>query len=403
MSDYVFSGSGLTFVIVVIFVGAVWWKFPIWQRRKSDHLLKDGSQLDARDLADLEDEYRKTCAQALGSIVLLLTVYIAYVQFMEGKQKITIDNANALLAKGYDLIGAKTAAQRTGGIHVLMQWADQDNGEPAHTQRLTQLAMTLVSLVRDQTRFKDKGITFGRCEEFRRPVAETIGSDLQLAIDELVRISKIETVPIQVNFQGLNLSRVDLSGASFKEANFAFSDLSDAELKNVVLKDSNFYCSNLRKAQFQGSDLTGTIRDDIGPQTNMAGADLTEAYMGDRDRRDKPAILRLVNLTSAVLDNVIANDIDLGGATLLNAKLRRAKLAHANFDGTIIDKACFIDAPTDAEKFRKARVLNEEAVVANSTDLAPDSPCRAETPLKFHVDRRADDTSGRTPNDAEDK
>jgi uncharacterized protein YjbI with pentapeptide repeats len=366
-----------------IVIAAIWWFFPVWQRRRQDVRLTSGSTLTAKDLAELEDAYRKTCTQALGSIVVLLTVVIAYMQLKQtemnsGRQieetarKTALDNSNVQLAKGYELIGANTAAQRAGGIHLLMQWAERTMDETERNLRLDLVAKTLVNLVRDRTHF-EKGQPFSEsCEVFEtaRPASSMIGSDIQQALDGLVRISQV--MPVSINFHGLNLSRAKLADAKFKDANFAFADLSDVEFKDADLRDSNFYCSNMFRAKFSGADLTGTSLSERGPQTNMAGALLFAASFS---KGSKPASLKGVNLVSAVLDRAVIEDVDMSGANLDNAKLFQTRLVRASLDGTIIDNACFINAEMVETTLKNAKVVNAPVVVSTAGDLSLESHC----------------------------
>jgi uncharacterized protein YjbI with pentapeptide repeats len=361
----------LVILVILVIVAVIWWFFPLWQRQRQES--SPGSTLTAKDLAELEDQYRKTCTQALGSIVVLLTVFVAYRQLEQTEansreqikqvaEKTALDNSNEQLAKGYELIGANTAAQRAGGIHLLMQWAEQ-SGEAVRKPRLELVAKTLVNLVRDRTRF-EKDQLFTKCESFetKRPIGSMIGSDIQQALDGLVEISK-EIDGFSVNFHGLNLSGAKLIGGRFKDSNFAFADLSDAELEDVDLRDSDFYCSNMFRAKFLGAELTGTSLNVHEPQTNMAGAVLREAFFskGSKSKGSKPASLKKVNLVSAVLDEARIEDVDMSGADLSNAKLDRTHLIRATLDETIVDTACYINVDlveTTLKNTKQVRLLD---------------------------------------------
>jgi uncharacterized protein YjbI with pentapeptide repeats len=371
--------------VAAFVVGSIlWWFVPILQRRCQDSRLEPESKLSARDLADLEDQYRKTLSQVLGTCVLLFTVYIAFEQFKEARHKNEVDNTNARLAKGYDLVGADKAAQRTGGIHLLMEWAREGT---EGNDRLDIVAKTLVSLVRERARFGE-GHQPTVCEEFRRPAAVTIGPDIQQAIDSLIQASEQTTVT--VNFRELNLSRAELSfprtgpgkfaagvpgHARFKGFNLAYADLTGAELhdlvlnKDVTLTKADFYCANLSKADVFSADLSGS---------NMAGANLSGASISK-------AVLAGVDLAGAVLENTKIQDVNLIHATLSNAKLFGVSLKEVKLEGALVDNTCFIGVKVGgsnltAKDLQDTVTNSNPPIIAESeVDLPLDSPCRRTT------------------------
>jgi uncharacterized protein YjbI with pentapeptide repeats len=305
-------------------------------------------------------------------------VYIAFQQFQEARHKNDVDNTNARLAKGYELVGADKAAQRTGGIHLLMEWARQGSDG---RDRLDIVAKTLVSLVRDTTRF-EKGYEPTACEDFRKPTGVTIGPDIQQAIDTLFQISG--QTRVTVNFRELNLSRAELSfplatpgnvppealgRQRFKDFNLAYADLTGAGFHDLILKDADFYCANLSYA-----DL---VKVDLG-DSNMAGAKLSEASITE-------SMLTGVDLAGAVLDRTRIRDVNLGHAVLSNAKLYGVSLKGVNLEGAEVDNTCFVETKVDdatlTEKdLEKTTWRTNPPIIAESEDSLPaDSPCRRAT------------------------
>jgi uncharacterized protein YjbI with pentapeptide repeats len=365
--------------VAALAVGSIlWWFVPILQRKRQDCRLEPESKLTARDLADLEDQYRKTMSQVLGSVVLLFTVWIAFQQFQEARHKNDNDNTNARLAKGYELVGADKAAQRTGGIHLLMEWARQGMGG---RDRLDIVAKTLVSLVRERAPFGE-GHAPTACEQFRRPANVTIGPDIQQAIDTLFQIS--EQTRVTVNFRELNLSRAELSfppatpgnvppealgRQRFKDFNLAYADLTGAGFHDLTLKDADFYCANLSKA-----DL---VKVELG-DSNMAGADLSDASITE-------AMLTGVDLAGAVLRRTRIRDVNLGRAVLSGATLYRVSLKGVNLEGAEVDNTCFVETKVDdanltVKDLEKTTWRTNPPIIAESVNsLPPDSPCRIAT------------------------
>jgi uncharacterized protein YjbI with pentapeptide repeats len=382
MLDEILSPGTQEFVawcVAALVAGStLWWFVPILQRKRQDCRLEPESKLSARDLADLEDQYRKTMSQILGSLVLLFTVYIAFQQFQEARHKNDMDNTNARLAKGYELIGADNAAQRTGGIHILMEWARQGSDR---RDRLDIVAKSLVSLVRDTTRF-EKGYEPTACEDFRKPTGVTIGPDIQQAIDTLFQISG--QTRVTVNFRELNLSRAELSfppatpgnippealgRQRFKDFNLAYADLTGAGFNVLTLKEADFYCANLSKADLVKVDLSGS---------NMAGANLSETSITE-------AMFTRVDLAGAVLDRTRIRDVNLGHSVLSNAKLYGVSLKGVNLEGAEVDNTCFVGTKvddanlTEMDLAKTAWNTNPPIIAESEKSLPPDSPCRRAT------------------------
>jgi uncharacterized protein YjbI with pentapeptide repeats len=377
MLDRILSPGTQEFVascVAALAAGSIlWWFVPILQRKRHDGRLEPESKLTARDLADLEDQYRKTMSQILGSLVLLFTVYIAFQQFQEARHKNDIDNT-----KGYELVGADKAAQRTGGIHLLMEWARRGTEE---RDRLDIVAKTLVSLVRERTRFEE-GHQPTACEEFRRPKGMMIGPDIQQAIDSLFQIS--DQTRITVNFRELNLSRAELSfpppapgnvppealgRQRFKDFNVAYADLTGAAFQDLILKEADFYCANMSKADLVKVDLSGT---------NMAGADLSGASITE-------SMLTGVDLAGAVLDRTRVRDVNLGHAVLSGARLYGVNLNGVNLEGAEVDNTCFVGTKvddvnlTEKDLARTSWKDNPPIIAESEKSLPPDSPCRRVT------------------------
>src|SRR4051812_6646287 len=113
LNDWTFLLSiGSIFVLAAI----AWWFIPIWQAKK----LYGSPNLTAKDIAEVEDAYRKTVTQALGGLLLLLSATVAFQQLnesrrsseahlLEASRTTDINAQNQLLAKGFELLGQKAA------------------------------------------------------------------------------------------------------------------------------------------------------------------------------------------------------------------------------------------------------------------------------------------------------
>jgi hypothetical protein len=333
------------FLLIGILAAAAWWVIPHLQARKLN-----AECLTAKDIAELEDEYRKTVTQALGGIILLFGAAVALLQLYEtgrsseaqlreAARATDLNNKQQQLARGFELLGKESSAERLGGIRILYDWAETPSRDESSSEekRYSIVAPALASFVRDVTKFTIKTET---CEEFERPLSETVGNDVQAALDILRKRSTGS--PLVLNLRGLNLSRANLSGANLSGSNFAFIDLSEADLSNTKLRNTNFYCANLYRANLAGADLSGETVDDSGPLTNLAGALLLKVNLGKAD--GKASSLARAIVVKATLSESFLEETDLRGARLWEANLFRTRLQRAQVDSqTDLDKACLIE------------------------------------------------------------
>jgi hypothetical protein len=367
---------------ILVLAIIAWWFIPNWQAKK----LNGRSGLTAKDIAELEDAYRKTVTQALGGIILLLTATVAFQQLNETRRNseaqlretartTDINTKNQLLAKGFELLARASSAERLSGILILHDWAERSSKDDTSTteSRYTIYTPALIGFVRDVTRFT---ISTEICEEFGRPTSEMISTEVQAALDILKKRSI--TNPQVLNFRGLNLSHANLSAMNLSGSNFAFADLSEADLSKANLKNANFYCTNLYRANLAGTDLSGN--------TNLAGALLLKANLGKAD--GKATSLADANLVKATLSEAILEETDLRGARLWESNFFRTKLINLKVDDqTDLDRVCLVETMTTATPLHQTKNYDKAVKAESGNALASDSWCapklktEAQTPM----------------------
>ena len=369
---------------ILILSALAWWFIPHHQAGK----LGAGPDLTAKDIAELEDQYRKTVTQALGGVILLLSATIAFQQLYETRRSseaqlreaaraTDTNNKQQRFAKGFELLGKSSSAERLGGIRILHDWAESPNSEDttdeqkryAEEGRYSIVIPALGSFVRDMTKF---AIATEKCEEFRRPISETVGNDVQAALDVLRKRSAGS--PVVLNLRGLNLSRANLAGANLSESNFAFADLSEADLSNAKLQNTNFYCANLYGANLAGADLSGESIHESGRFTNLAGALLLKVNFGKVG--GKASSLARTDLVKATMSESVLEDTDLRGAKLWETNLFRATLVRVTVDDqTDLDKACLVEIKSSDTLLNRAKNYDRAVKADSGHALDPQSWC----------------------------
>lgn len=116
------------------------------------------------------------------------------------------------------------------------------------------------------------------------------------------------------NFDGSDLTAVDLSGARLRDASFFRSDLSGSNLTKADLSRAKFINAKLQSAMFTGAKLY---------QADLTKADLTGAALAGADMRLARlfrASLRGADLTGARLRGTDLTRADLSGATWTDGK-----------------------------------------------------------------------------------
>lgn len=156
-----------------------------------------------------------------------------------------------------------------------------------------------------------------------------------------------------VDFQGRNLSSLNLPGVILSE-----SDLSDADLARSDLTSADLSGSSLDGADVAGANLEGVLlRDATLTNANLAGANLDSANLTNARLEEATLIGANLGETNLLNARLVSADLDraslrgaslvgtrlngasLVGASLVGARLDHASLASANLDGADLDRA----------------------------------------------------------------
>jgi hypothetical protein len=250
------------------------WKFPQWYAASWQRLT------DPRDIAKLESDTRTTMVQAVGGMVLLVSLLFTWrnLRMTEENSRQTLDlshkgQINDRFTKAIEQLGAvdqagrKKLEVRLGGIYALEQIA-KDSPDDHHWP----IMEILTAYVREHAPWKDEA---QRSPEKIASHETQLTQSNQLPLKPATDIQAILTVlgrrtrtygKGEDQHQRLHLGETDLQGGTLTRAHLEVADLWGAHLEGA----------HLWRAHLEGADLRGA---------HLERADLVDAYLEHADLR----------------------------------------------------------------------------------------------------------------------
>lgn len=181
-----------------------------------------------------------------------------------------------------------------------------------------------------------------------------------------------------VPFYGKDLSEIDLSKVTLKDANLQKVDLSSAKLCKVRFENVNLQGANLAATSLQESNF---INVDFS-EANLRGAQLRKAtfvspsngisesenHRGFESARLRGADLREINLEKTNLQKTDLREVDLRSAKLRNANLGGADLQGADLEGADLEEASLQGATLVKSNLNKTNLSSADLTLANVVD-----------------------------------
>lgn len=331
---------GATFLIILIFF--VFWLVPKWQVSS----LREN--YDKKELSQLENEFRKTLAQILGGIAIIVGLFAIWNTMEVSRRTLELTQEGQIterFIKAINQLGDKKKLEvRLGGIYALERIArDSEKDYWAVMEVLTAFVRENAPRRGDRISEKEKETNSTEKEENKIPKLRT---DIQAI---LTVIGRRERTFGQGEDERLNLIRTDLRRY----------DLYEAKLPGAVLIESNLTGANLGGADLREANL----REVDLKRAFLWGADLGEAFLWRADLRRaklKKANLREANLREANLRRAFLWGADLKGAYLEGTDLREADLREADLMGAYLVGANLQGAfDLTIEQLSKAKTLYE--------------------------------------------
>ena len=302
------AGSLGILIIVLIIVPIIWF-IPQWQVPVSGLSLKDR-------LHQI-NENRKTVAQIVGGVFILVGLYIAWVRSEAARKMVEVNREQQLTdlyVKAVEQLGSEKLQIRLGGIYALERIARESLKDHWPIMEV------LTAFVRENAPRREEEPMVETRKDVAIPIdpwspTEKPPTDIQAVLTVLGRRARTygqgEEHPLDLrdtHLAGANLFKANLQGAIFKRANLKEAIFINASLQNSDLSGSNLHFAQLNGANFQGSYF------------NKANLKETNFYEGN---------LQLANFYGA----------NLMHAKLIKANLQNACLIEANLKGTLLMEA----------------------------------------------------------------
>jgi uncharacterized protein YjbI with pentapeptide repeats len=330
-----------SYLLILVILALIW--LPKWQAARSD--------LEKKEQFEAENEARKTLAEFVGGVALLVGLYFTWanLQLTQATTAKTLEIAQETLknsqagqladrfTKAVDQLGAvndrgeKKLEIRLGGIYALEQIARIS--EPDHWP----IMEILTAYVREHGRWppkspKDKPLQQGRPSSMAGLPSSSAGRSAvewqpsrRLAPDILSVLTVLgrRYHIYEKKNQHLDLSETDLRGAQLTGVHLEKANLGRAQLLEAHLEKANLQGVDLAQADLEGAHLEGA---------NLERADLRAAVLEEVD-------LKGANLQGARLDLTNFNRAHLEKANLQGVHLVEAGLVGANLEGANLEEA----------------------------------------------------------------
>jgi uncharacterized protein YjbI with pentapeptide repeats len=323
-------------VIAILFaVGALaaWWWLPKWWVKRLRAELPD-----AKDRADIEDNFRKTVGQLIAAGAVIGGAVFAYWQTQQTLNA-TLDaqrrqtqqtNTSQLFSKAVDVLDGKgDPVKLQSGIAALEGVMASQCPPPCRAEDAGQFYFAAIDILSGYVRARTEKSTEERTPADVEAVLRILNT-VSIPVGMILADAHIPYAGLRnVTWRGANLNGIHLNNATLTSSDLMGAQLVDADLSNATTFNLNLAGANLTKTHFRNAVLVRAILS----SANLTDADLTNADLTDAD------------LTNA----------DLTRTTLIGAKLTRAKVGNArNLTPDQLSDACGDDAtlPSNMAKLK---------------------------------------------------
>lgn len=363
----------------------VWLQEKVYSPRETrlDTLSKEPS-FTVKDKVDIFNESQQQFLQVLGSIALLIGIYVTWKRLIIAEKTLTTTNKNLEVTekghfterftKAIEQLGDEKKSVQLGGIYSLEKLAKEReeyhnvifeilcaflrdtspyilprNGQENHLQEVDHIKKENLTLVKAVISV----ISNRRYYSFENPfiidlshtnLCGTIFKQEVISSEALVKKAR-QALPVYLNTSSFNdsyLIEVDFLNAELQGASFKNANLQRAKLLSCKLQGVSFENANLRGAYLQSAKLQNA---------QLVKADLAYSYLRKTNFKE-------ANLQSAVLKGAIIQETVFQGANLLRANLQGAICQNPNFEDA---KLIFADL-RNCEQLKSEALLNAKTL-----------------------------------------
>jgi uncharacterized protein YjbI with pentapeptide repeats len=346
---------GFAIIILLWLSGQALWFVPKWQiasiKKRRDGSTSTREQQIHEASADpemeenfsLENEARKTLAQILGGVFLLLGLFFTAENLkitqenLEKTQKLTErGQVTDRFTKAIEKLGAKEIEFKLGGIYALEKIAQDDPDGYYFT-----VMDVLTAYVRNHASYQESSLDKKQPAVQIVSAPNSIASENKNSTDDKAISTDKPLAEIQVVLSVIGRCFGKLKDE--EKQRILTQEKEDESEHRIDLTNSNLEKVKLNKSDFSKADLSGAVLNQaILDHPNLNKADLSDAKLNDAILNDAQLFETIFN--NAELNRVTFINAKSNGAYFEFAKLNNAKLNQATLNNAHFYKAQFNEA-----------------------------------------------------------
>jgi uncharacterized protein YjbI with pentapeptide repeats len=282
---------------VVVLLSMILWVFPKRQMKKLEIQPSSKRDIDRferdRDRLKLVDDARKTLAQILGGLVVLVGLILTYYSYQLNVDKQDLDRERQMtdrFSKAIEHLADEKQSIRLGGLFELERISKDSPKDFSSAMEV------ISSFIREKSPFQKTtydekkeneiiylNIKYRKYQDLTEEEKNyVLPEEIKLALKIIGRREiKSETDHKVLNLRGININKADLSNLEFSDVDFSGSNLygvnfRESKLLNANLSDSILYNCNFYKGKIFDSEITNSdLRQAKFLETEISNSDLS--------------------------------------------------------------------------------------------------------------------------------
>jgi hypothetical protein len=287
-----FGVGGLVVAGGIVSAIVVWFVPKLQIRRSLERRAAEGGEAVGADRRfELEDQARKTWAQLVGGLALVIGFIFTYQNVLASQQAQETARetqfANSF-ATATDDLAAPDIEARLGGIYALERLAEDSSDPDNDFRRIREVVEVLSAYVRKHAPAKAEAEILPAKAGAPDPPPKAPAADVQAIITVLGRQTRtpvtrrkgVYIYPLyQTDLRYANLHEADFRQANLWRTNLQGADLSKVKLQGAYLGEANLQGANLSDTNLKNADLTGA---DLRQAKNLSQKQIDQTRHGDQ-------------------------------------------------------------------------------------------------------------------------